>query len=97
MFPNPKREIFPQHINETGKIPLLKHALIYGANGAGKSNFVKVLQFLKHFVIDDDFLSKIDLKNFFFQLVRVNKEPIKIEIEFFTNDKYYIYGVEILH
>ena len=97
MFPNPKREIFPQHINETGKIPLLKHALIYGANGAGKSNFVKVLQFLKHFVIDDDFLSKIDLKNFFFQLVRVNKEPIKIEIEFFSNDKYYIYGVEILH
>ena len=97
MFPNPKREIFQQHINDTGQIPLLKHALIYGANGAGKSNFVKVLQFLKHFVIDDDFLSRVDLKNFFFQLVRVNKEPIKIEIEIFTNGKYYIYGVEILH
>ena len=97
MFPNPKREIFPRHINEAGKIPLLKHALIYGANGAGKSNFVKVLQFLKHFVIDDSFLSTVDLKNFFFQLVRVNKEPIKIEIEFFTNGKYYIYGIEILH
>ena len=37
------------------------------------------------------------MKNFFFQLVRVNKEPIKIEVEFFTNGKYYIYGVEILH
>lgn len=97
MFPNPKREIFPQHINDGGQIPLLKHALIYGANGAGKSNFVKVLQFLKHFVIDDNFLSSVDLQNFFFQLVRVNKEPIKIEIEFFTNGKYYIYGVEILH
>ena len=97
MFPNPKREIFPQHINVNGRIPLLKHALIYGANGAGKSNFVKVLQFLRSFVIDDKFLDKIDLKNFFFQLVRVNKEPIKIEVEFFTNGKYYIYGVEILH
>ncbi len=97
MFPNPKREIFPQHINRNGRIPLLKHALIYGANGAGKSNFVKVLQFLKSFVVDDKFLDKNDLKYFFFQLVRVNKEPIKIEIEFFTNGKYYIYGVEILH
>lgn len=68
MFPNPKREIFPNHINETGQIPLLKHTLIYGANGAGKSNFVKVLQFLKSFVIDGNFLDKIDLKDFFFQL-----------------------------
>ena len=97
MFPNPKREIFPQHINETGQIPLLKHALIYGANGAGKSNFVKVLQFLKSFVIDCNFLDKIDLKDFFFQLVKSNKESIKIEIEFFTSEKYYIYGVEIQH
>ena len=97
MFPNPKREIFPHHINEIGQIPLLKHALIYGANGAGKSNFVKVLQFLRAFVIDDSFLDKIDLKDFFFQLVKTNKEPIKIEIEFFTNGKYYIYGVEIQH
>lgn len=97
MFPNPKREIFPHHINTNNQIPLLKHALIYGANGSGKSNFVKVLQFLKSFVLDDKFLSKIDLKSFFFQLVRVNKEPIKIEIEFFTNRKYYIYGIEIFH
>ena len=94
MFPNPKREIFPQHINETGQIPLLKHALIYGANGAGKSNFVKVLQFLKSFVIDCNFLDKIDLKDFFFQLVKSNKESIKIEIEFFTSEKYYIYGMK---
>ena len=44
-----------------------------------------------------DFLDKIDLKDFFFQLVKTNKEPIKIEIEFFANGKYYIYSVEILH
>lgn len=97
MFPNPKREIFPHHINKDGQIPLLKHALIYGANGAGKSNFVKVLQFLRAFVIDNSFLDKIDLKDFFFQLVKTNKEPIKIEIEFFTNGKYYVYGIEIQH
>ena len=37
MFPNPKREGFINHINTDEKIPLLKHALIYGANGSGKS------------------------------------------------------------
>lgn len=95
MFPNPKREIFTNHINSNGKIPLLKHALIYGANGSGKSNFVKVLLFLKSFVTMDNFLSMIDLNDYFFQLVRSNKEPMKIEIEFLAKGNYYIYGIEI--
>ncbi|MBR4646787.1 MAG: ATP-binding protein [Bacteroidales bacterium] len=95
MFPNPKREIFANHINTNEKIPLLKHALIYGANGSGKSNFVKVLQFLKSFVTIDNFLNIIDLNEFVFQLVRTNKEPMKIEIEFFTKGNYYIYQLEI--
>ena len=73
MFPNPKRENFMNHINTKNKIHLLKHALIYGANGSGKSNFVKVLNFLKSFVTIDNFLSNIDLNDFFFQLVRSNK------------------------
>lgn len=97
MFPNPKRELFPNHINVEEKIPLLKHALIYGANGSGKSNFVKVLNFLKSFVTKDNFLSAIDLNDFFFQLVRSNKDPMKIAIEFFTKGNYYIYEVEIRH
>lgn len=95
MFPNPKREIFANHISTNEKIPLLKHALIYGANGSGKSNFVKVLQFLKSFVTIDNFLNIIDLNEFVFQLVRTNKEPMKIEIEFFTKGNYYIYQLEI--
>ncbi len=95
MFPNPKRELFPNHINEEGKILLLKHALIYGANGSGKSNFVKALKFLKSFTTDVNFLSAIDLNDFFFQLVRSNKDPMKMEIEFFTKGNYYIYEVEI--
>ena len=97
MFPNPKREIFMNHINTKNKIHLLKHALIYGANGSGKSNFVKVLNFLKSFVTIDNFLSFIDLNDFFFQLVSSNKNPIKIEIEFFTKGNYYIYELEIQH
>lgn len=95
MFPNPKRELFPNHINVEEKIPLLKHTLIYGANGSGKSNFVKALKFLKSFTTDVNFLSAIDINDFFFQLVRSNKDPMKMEIEFFTKGNYYIYEVEI--
>ena len=95
MFPNPKREGFINHINTDEKIPLLKHALIYGANGSGKSNFVKVLNFLKTFVTTENFLDNIEINDYFFQLVRSNKEPMKVEIEFSTNGKYYIYGFEI--
>ena len=95
MFPNPKREGFPNHINTDEKIPLLKHALIYGANGSGKSNFVKVLYFLKTFVTVENFLDNIEIDDYLFQLVRSNKDPMKVEIEFSTNGKYYIYGFEI--
>ena len=95
MFPNPKREGFPNHINTDEKIPLLKQALIYGANGSGKSNFVKVLYFLKTFVTVENFLDNIEIDDYLFQLVRSNKEPMKVEIEFSTNGKYYIYGFEI--
>lgn len=95
MFPNPKREGFINHINTDEKIPLLRHALIYGANGSGKSNFVKVLNFLKTFVTTENFLDNIEINDYFFQLVRSNKEPMKVEIEFSTNGKYYIYAFEI--
>lgn len=95
MFHNPERKMFPHHINTKEQIPLLKHALIYGANGSGKSNFVKLMYFLQSFVTKEHFLDTVAIKNISFQLVCSNKEPVKIEIEFFTDKNYYIYGVEI--
>ena len=56
MFPNPKRENFPCHVLKSKQnIPVLKECAIYGANGSGKSNFIKLLQFLKDFVTEDMF------------------------------------------
>ena len=81
MFPNPKREYFQEHINTNGKIPLLKQSIIYGANGSGKSNFVKVFGFLRSFVTEEEFLSSIEVDAYKYQLVEVNKEPISFEIE----------------
>jgi AAA15 family ATPase/GTPase len=95
MFPNLKRERFQTHIYTNNKIPLLKQAAIYGDNGSGKSNFIKAVGFLQSFVLDENFLKKIDLKDYKFQLVAKNEFPVSFEIEFLFKNKYYIYSTEI--
>lgn len=94
MFPNTKREKLSHHIHNE-EVPLLKQAAIYGANGAGKSNFVKAICFLRHFVKEEDFLKNIDVEDYFFQLVAKRKDKISFEIEFLHNQKYYFYKVAI--
>ena len=68
MFPNPKRTSFPNHIYGDLAVPLLKQAAIYGANGSGKSNFIKAISFLNSFVTNEDFLKNVDLEDYIFQL-----------------------------
>ena len=94
MFPNTKREKLSHHIHNE-EVPLLKQAAIYGANGAGKSNFVKAIQFLRHFIKEEDFLKNIDVEDYFFQLVAKKEDKISFEIEFLHNQKYYFYKVAI--
>lgn len=95
MFPNPKRTSFPNHVYSSMKVPLLKQAAFYGANGAGKSNFVKALFFIREFATDENFLNKISLEDYFFQLTDKVQDRISFEIEFFTNGNYLLYTVEI--
>lgn len=93
MFPNPKRERFHNHIYDY-EVPLLKMAAIYGANGAGKSNLVKALSFLKNFTTKTDFFKSVDFSDYRFQLKEHNNEPFSLKIEFYKN-KYFIYEVDI--
>ena len=95
LFPNPKRESFQSHINTTEKIPLLKQSIIYGANGSGKSNFIKALWFIRALVTEENFLQHIDIQDYKFQLISTNTSPIFFEIEFFCRKKYYIYQIEL--
>lgn len=94
MFPNTKRERFSNHIYDD-KIPLLKQAAIYGANGSGKSNFIKAIWFLRSFIINEEFIKHINIEDYRFQLISNNKMPISFEIEFMNKGKYYIYSVDI--
>ena len=40
------------HVYNDGKVKLLKFSAIYGANASGKSNFVKSLDFMRKFVLN---------------------------------------------
>jgi len=95
MFPNIKREKFSHHIYNDMAVPLLKQAAIYGANGSGKSNFIKAVDFLRAFITLDGFLKNIDLEDYFFQLTNDVKRYISFEIEILCNNQYYIYCVDI--
>ncbi|MDR1130083.1 MAG: ATP-binding protein [Prevotellaceae bacterium] len=94
-FPNVKRVNFSHHVYTEMTVPLLKQAVIYGANGSGKSNFIKAIDFLCSFVIYEDFLKTIDLDDYFFQLTKEKSQNISFEIEFFHEDEYYIYNADI--
>ena len=95
MFPNTKREKFAKHIYADMEVPLLKQAAIYGANGSGKSNFIKAASFLRDFVTRENFLKKIDVSDYMFQLTREKLPVISFEMEFFHNSTYYIYSAAI--
>ena len=95
MFPNNKRTTFTEHVYSDADVPLLKLAAIYGANGAGKSNFIKAFDFLRDFVTQNDFLDNVDLDSTRFQLVTPPLEKLNFVVEFCYKGKYYFYEVRI--
>ena len=67
MFPNMKRTSSSGHISLlNGRLPVLKMAAIYGANGAGKSNLLKGINFLKAMALDKSFLDKETFSKYVF-------------------------------
>ncbi len=96
MFPNPKRTSFPNHVYSDQKIPLLKQAAFYGANGSGKSNFIEAFNFLKSFVVDKDFMKRITVSRYVFRLIeKENLDPICFTLEFKALEEYFIYSVRL--
>lgn len=80
------------HVYNAGKVDVLKASAIYGANGAGKSNLIKAMEFLQNTVKVGGLVTSINDKKF-----RLNKDnlakPIVFEIEFSIENKIYAYGV----
>jgi len=73
----------------------LRSACLFGANGSGKSNFVKAMEFLTDFVEnsakDRQVGSKIELQPFVYD-PEWSQSPTEIEIVFIFNETLYQYG-----
>jgi len=74
----------------------LRSACLFGANGSGKSNLVKAIEFLTDFVEnsakDRQVGSKIDLKRFVYDDEWI-QSPTEIEVIFIYNETLYQYGI----
>ena len=97
MFPNMKRTQMANHVyTDLCDVPLLKQAAIYGQNGAGKSNLVKALEFIRAFALDKDFARNIEIDKFFYLLKdNVNNDPISLSVEFEHNKRFFFYEIGI--
>lgn len=100
MFPNMRRDNFIHHIYNSESLPVLKETAIYGANGAGKSNFVKALAFVEQFATEITAQNKLWLKNWYlenrFRLpVLESDQPIGFLVEFGQEGSVFIYNIEI--
>lgn len=98
MFPNMKRTSLSNHIKVLNdKLPVLKMAAIYGSNGAGKSNLLKGINFLKAIATNKNFLDKEKVGKYIFALKEnAGKEPLELAIEFVAKSGVpFIYSVEV--
>lgn len=88
---NPRR--LEHHVYEPVKgLELLKMAAVYGANGAGKSNLVKAMIFLRD-LIKKGWISPRLLQ---YKLDRTYSEkPTTMEVEFVCGNTMYVYGIEM--
>jgi AAA15 family ATPase/GTPase len=87
---SPRR--FEHHVYETAGLEILKMAGIYGANGAGKSNLVKSILYLREMVVTG-WVSPAILQ---FKLnAEKDKRPSTFEIEFVSEGVVYLYGMDV--
>ncbi len=79
----------------SSKTSLLKTAAIYGANAAGKSNFIKALKTMQEIVINSMSTYQrghlLPVKPFLFD-VETKNEPTEFEVSFITDGVRYQYG-----
>lgn len=82
----------------TGKLRLLKTAVIYGANASGKSNVLESLVWMRRFVINSHKNTQagepLDVSPFKLDL-RTMDQPSHFEVLFMLDDVRYRYGFEL--
>lgn len=84
-------------VTKNNRLRLLKSAAVYGANAAGKSNFIKAISFMSYLVSYGPKMSQKDkIPDFSFRLDRKDEnKPSFFEVTFLKNDKRFRYGFEL--
>ena len=84
-------------LKQGDKLRLLKSAVIYGANAAGKSNLIKAMTFMSALVSYPEMSKRGRLPDFSFKLDRKDQQkPSFFEVTFLQNEKRFRYGFELL-
>ncbi len=94
MIPSNKTRKKPEHKISIKSTPMLKYAVIYGANAAGKSNLIEVFQFIKYCV------EKAIPINYVDKFCKTNKSNSYrqsiFELQFTIGNKFYAYGFSLM-
>ncbi|MFL0681999.1 MAG: ATP/GTP-binding protein [Algoriphagus aquaeductus] len=90
----------PDHVFETedGKYNILLGALLYGANGSGKSNLIKSLSTMKDLVINSSKDKQVDEEipvEFFKLSTETINKPSSFEVAIIQEGEYYRYGFSV--
>jgi AAA15 family ATPase/GTPase len=93
MFPYTRLREHKDHIHDDGKVPVLKAAAIYGANGAGKSNLVKAMNAVPALLGLYGAGQTIFHPVPFLLSGKQNDRPSSFEFEFKFGETYYAYGI----
>lgn len=94
MIPNKRLRTLHHHkYNENG-FEILKLASIYGANGSGKSNFIKSINLFKEFVIGKTSIIEIKETKFKFNDVSQSSNQI-LAVDFIQDSIPFYYAIEI--
>ena len=95
LFPSSKATHHLHHRVQCGDVDAMRLTAIYGANGAGKSNLVKALQFLRS-IVETGSIRTMVFQNFKFQFSKSSlNDPVSMAIEFCTGGVNYYYSVEM--
>lgn len=81
----------PEHVYKLAKVELLKSAVIYGANGAGKSNLIHAIDILKN-IVNTGEIDPVVSKSYF-RMADNQDKPISLEIEYISDGIGYAYGI----
>ena len=94
MIPSNKTRKKPEHKINVKSTPMLKYAVIYGANAAGKSNLIQAFQFIKYCVkkaVPIDAVDKFCKTN-----ENNSNRPSLFELQFTVGGKFYAYGFSLV-